>query len=108
MESREGTVMAVALAVILVLYGVLAVHTHRDDSMRSWILWVSSLLGSAAILVAGLLVRPAHLHVGTALIIVGSILALIPTMWTLVLPPLELGVIAFALRDHARAGQPVR
>ena len=106
MESREGTWLAVALTIILVAYGVLAIHSHRDDSVRSQMLWVSSLLGSAATVLAGVALRPHHLHLGTALLIVGALLAVIPTMWTFVLPPLELGVVVFALRDHQRASQP--
>ncbi|CUR55596.1 membrane hypothetical protein [metagenome] len=108
MQSREGTWLAVGLAVILLAYGVLAIHSHRDDSLRTSLLWVSSLLGSALLVLAGVLLRPSQLHLGTALLIVGAVLAIIPTMWTLVLPPLELGVIVFALRDHQRAAELVR
>ncbi len=107
MESREGRVLTVALAIVLVVYGAIAINTHSDGSFRSWALWVSALLGSAAMVVGGLLVRPTHLHLGTALIVVGSILAIIPTMWTIALPILELSVIALALRDHSRAALPV-
>ena len=107
MESREGTLAAVLLAIILSVYGVLAIHSHRDDSVRTLVLWSSSLLGSAAVVLAGVVLRRRHLHVGTALLVVGSVLAIIPTMWTVVLPVLELAVIALALRDHSRAERPV-
>jgi hypothetical protein len=106
MESREGKWSAVALASILFGYGLFAIQSHRGDSFHSWLLWVASLLGSAAIVMAGLLLRPARLHVGTALIIVGALLAAIPTMWTVILPCLALAVIVLALRDHARAALP--
>ncbi len=102
MESREGTWLAVALAMVLIVYGVVAIHSHRDDSLRSHLLWVFSLLGSAGLVLAGVALRASHLHAGTALLIVGAVLAVIPTMWTLVLPLLALGVIVLALRDHQR------
>jgi biotin transporter BioY len=107
MDSRQGTQMAAVLAIFLVVYGVLAIFTHRDESTRSWLLWVASLLGSATIVVAGLVVRRYHLHVGTALLVVGSVLAVIPTMWTVIMPVLELTVAGLALRDHSKADQLV-
>lgn len=103
MESRLGNLMAILLAIALIGFGAVEVYDHRDDSVGWMLLWGASLFGSAAVVVAGVVVRRSSAHVGTALLVIGCVVAVIPTLKTLVLPLLELGVIALALRDHARA-----
>ena len=43
-------------------------------------------------------------RLGTALLVVGCVVAAIPTMRTVVLPALALVVVVLALRDHSRTG----
>ena len=96
--------MAILLAVALLGFGIYEVFSYRDDSFRQLVLWGVSVVGSGAIVAAGIFARRHFPDVGTALLVVGCVVAAIPTMWTVVLPVLELAVVVLALRDHARTG----
>ena len=94
--------MAILLAVALLGFGMFEVFRYSDDSFRKLMLWGVSVVGSAAIVAAGVFTRRHYPDVGTALLVVGCVIAAIPTMWTVVLPVLELVVVVLALRDHSR------
>ena len=96
--------MAILLALTLLGLGIYEILSYRDDSFRQLVLWGVSVVGSGAIVAAGIFARRHFPDVGTALLVVGCLVAAIPTMWTVVLPMLELAVIVLALRDHARTG----
>jgi drug/metabolite transporter (DMT)-like permease len=107
MESRLGTLAANLLALVLLVFGIYQLVNHRDDSLDAVLRWGMAALASAVIVAAGVFTRQRFHNVGTAMLVVGCAVAFIPTMPTLVLPVLELAVIALALRDHARLAQVV-
>ena len=96
--------MAILLVLALLGFGIYEVFLYRDDSLRKLMLWGVSIVASAAIVAAGVFARRHFPDVGTAILVVGCVVAAIPTMRTVVLPALALVVVVLALRDHSRTG----
>ena len=96
--------MAILLVLALLGFGIYEVFRYSDDSLRKLMLWGVSIVASSAIVAAGVFARRHFPDVGTALLVVGCVVAAIPTMRTVVLPALALVVVVLALRDHSRTG----
>jgi hypothetical protein len=96
--------MAILLVLALLGFGTYEVYRYSDDSLRKLILWGVSVVASGAIVAVGVFARRHFPDVGTALLVVGCVVAAIPTMRTVVLPALALVVVVLALRDHSRTG----
>ena len=88
------------LVASLVVFAVFDFSNHPVDSLRGLLFWWVTLVVASGLIVGGNLIRRRHLNFGTTMLIVGALMALIPTGKTLVLPLLALGVIVLALREH--------
>lgn len=103
---RQGLILPGVLVAALVVVAMLDVlvpsfaRTHPLPA-GSELLWWTALSAGTAMVASGALVRDRHPNLGTTALVTGALLALIATSWTLVLPALELVVVASALRDHA-------
>src|SRR5262245_22497571 len=102
MASRPGTWLANIDAVILLAFGVYVVVNRGDGVTDSLGLWSLSLFGSAALVLGGVLVRRSNISLGTALLVVGAVTSIVPTIRTVLMPLLGLTVALIALRDQAR------
>jgi len=87
--------------------GVAEVVTHRDDTVPALLFWGTSLLGGGALVLAGRVVWAARPSVSLVLVLVGALLGVAATAWTLVVPLLAVALVALTLREQASrpAGQ---
>jgi hypothetical protein len=83
---------------LYVALGIAELATHLDEPV-SLIFWLSSLWGGGALVLYGVFGRP---EVTTRLVIAGSLLGLVATAWTLIIPVLAIALVIFAIRDQHR------
>lgn len=91
---------AALLLAALAVFAVVDYGSHAGGSLRAVLFWWLALLGGMSLIAGGVVVRRRHANLGTSLLVMGSMMALIPTGRTLILPLLALGVIVLALREH--------
>lgn len=99
MQSRTGRRLTLLFGVLLVLFGVVEVVTHRDDTAAAIAFWSLSLLGGGTLVLAGVRVWPARPGPALALVVIGTLAGLSATVWTLVMPLLGIAVVVLAIRD---------
>jgi hypothetical protein len=99
--------LATALAVLYLAMGAAEVVTHRDDTVPALLFWTTSLLGGGALVLAGRVLWGTHPTASLVLVLVGTLLGIPATAWTLLVPLLAVLVVALTLRDQTSrsAGQ---
>lgn len=98
-RPRLALALTIGLGVLyLVLGGAETVRAVRSGDGGLWF-WFGSLVGGGTAVLAGVAVRPRHPRVGPALICVGSLMGILATSWTIVVPLLALAVVALALQE---------
>lgn len=100
MAHPSSRTLGVSLAVVLLLFGVAEVVTHRDDTAWAIAFWGISLLGGGGLVLAGTLVRRTRRAVGLTLLTVGALLGANATIWTLLIPVFALVTVVAAYRDR--------
>ena len=78
--------------------GVRVLRLDHDDD--EWFL-CGTLVGGAVLLLAGLALTDRQPRVGRALVCVGSLLGILATSWTIVLPLLALAVVVLTVQASA-------
>lgn len=87
-----------SLGGIFVLFGVIEVFTHRDDTAVALAFWGLSLLGGGALVLAGTELRPSRRTVGLTLLTIGALAGTNATLWTLVIPIFAIVTLVAAYR----------
>ena len=72
------------------------VRVVRSGDGGLWF-WSGTLLGGGALVLLGLTTFPRGSHMGSALICVGSVLGILATAWTVVVPILALAVVVLTV-----------
>jgi hypothetical protein len=96
--STWGGRLGLSLAAIFLVFDVIELITHRDDTVGALLFWGVSLVGGGAILLAGLTRDWPRRGVEQAVIVVGILLGTNATVWTLVVPLLSLAVLVLLFR----------
>jgi uncharacterized membrane protein HdeD (DUF308 family) len=78
-----------------------AVHYARSDEGDLWFR-SGTLLGGGALVLIGLATRPRRPHPGSALICIGSLLGILATAWTVVVPILALTVVVLTVEGTTK------
>ena len=88
------------------LFGLIEVITHRNDTAGALAFWGLSLLGGGALVLIGTLLRPTSRAWGLTLLTVGALAGTNATLWTLIVPVLAIITVVTAYRDHQHEVQP--
>ena len=90
--------------------GVAEVATHRDDTVSALAFWATSLLGGGALVLAGRLLWTSRPGTSLVLVLVGTLLGVPATAWSLVVPLLAVALVALTLREQTTraAGQATK
>jgi hypothetical protein len=74
-----------------------SVQALQDPDGNLWF-WLGTLIGGGALILAGLVVPARHPHVGRTLICVGSMMGVLATTWTIVVPLVAVTVVVLNLQ----------
>ena len=88
------------------LFGLVEVITHRNDTAGALAFWGLSLLGGAALVLVGTLARPDRRALGLTLLTIGAVAGTNATVWTLIVPIFAILTVVMAYRDHGPEVQP--
>ena len=90
---------------LLVVAGIAeTIRLVRSGDGGFWF-WFSTLVGGGALVVAGTLVLPRRPMPGWALTCLGSVLGILPTVWTLIVPGLLVGLVVATARQASATEQ---
>jgi hypothetical protein len=90
---------------LLVVAGIAeTVRLVRTEDGGLWF-WFPTLVGGGALVIAGTLLLSRSPTLGCALTTVGALAAILPTMWTLVVPVLLVILIIVSAKQAAAAGR---
>jgi hypothetical protein len=90
--------LGLALGALFVVFGVIEVVTHLDDSAGALAFWGVSLVGGGAFVLAGTLLLPSRRTLGLTLLTIGAVVAANATLWTLLIPLLTIVTVVAAYR----------
>lgn len=98
MKVPSARTLGLWLGCVYLVFGVIEVYTHRNDTAGALAYWGISLLGGGALVVFGSLMRATNRTQGLALLTVGVLIAMSATLWTLVIPIFALVTVVAAYR----------
>ena len=87
--TRWVSILGGVVGGIYLVFGVGEVLAHLDQPV-SLAFWAPSLLGGGALVLYGIFARP---RVSTKLVVVGALLGLVATAWTLIVPVLAIVLV---------------
>ena len=87
------------------LFGIVEVIGHRNDTAGALAFWGLSLLGGGAFVLAGTLMHPTRRAWGLILLTIGAVVATNATVWTLLVPIFAVITVVAAYRDHGTEGR---
>jgi hypothetical protein len=99
----SARILGLTLGAIFVLFGVVEVITHRDDSVGALAFWGLSLLGGGALVLAGTVVRRTSRRWGLVLVTIGALAGTNATLWTLLVPVVAIVTVVVAFRERGPA-----
>lgn len=94
--------LSLVWGILLLLFGVAEVWTHRDASAGALAFWAGALLGGGTLVLVGRRLAPAQPVPGMAALSLGTLGGMMATAWTLVMPLLGLTALALSFRDAGR------
>lgn len=97
-----GARLSLIWGLLLLLFGVAEVWTHRDASAWALAFWGGTLLGGGALVLTGRRLMPTRPGLGLGALGLGTLGGMLATAWTLVMPLLGLTALALAFRDAGR------
>ena len=100
MTRPPSRTLGISLAAVFLLFGVIEVVTHRNDTAVALLFWGLSLLGGGALVLLGTRMRESHRRSGLALLTIGALVATNATLWTLLVPIFAVWTVVAAYNDH--------
>lgn len=101
MPSALARRTTLSLAAVYLVFGVIEVYTHRDDTVAALLFWGISLLGGGLVVLAGVAAWAARPLVGLVLVVLGALLGFLATIWSLLVPLLMIAAVGLNIRDYA-------
>lgn len=95
--------MAAGLGVVLILLGMAEVIRDVRGSEGGYVFWLVSLCGGGALILWGTFRPPARDPLALGMVAGGCLMAILATMWTIILPILLLTLIALSVRGWQQA-----
>ncbi len=97
--SRRAWWFGVAVGVLLLALGVAeTVRTLRSGDLSGLPFWFGTLIGGGTCVLVGTLVADRRPGMGVAVTTVGCLVAILPTMWTVVVPVLLVTLVVVRIR----------
>lgn len=103
MTLPSARLLGFSLGAVFILFGVIEVVTHRNDTAVALAFWGISLLGGGALVLAGTVARQTRRNVGLTMLTIGAVVATNATLWTLIIPILAIVTVVAAFRDPSPA-----
>jgi uncharacterized membrane protein HdeD (DUF308 family) len=97
--SRWVRILGVVVGGIYLVFGVGELLAHLDQPV-SLAFWAPSLLGGGALVLYGVFGRPSRYS--TKLVVAGSLLGLVATAWTLIVPVLAIVLVVLTFNSAHR------
>jgi hypothetical protein len=97
--SRWVRVLGAVVGVIYVVFGLGELLAHAGQPV-SLAFWAPSLLGGGALVLYGIFGRPSRFS--TRLVVVGALLGLVATAWTLIVPVLAIVLVVLTFNTGQR------
>jgi hypothetical protein len=95
--------LTLGLALLYLSAGIAeSVQAVQDPEGNLWF-WLGTLIGGGALILAGLAVPARHPNVGRTLICVGSMMGVLATTWTIVVPLVAVTVVVLNLQKPMSA-----
>jgi hypothetical protein len=95
--------LTLGLALLYLSAGIAeSVQAVQDPDGNLWF-WFGTLIGGGALILAGLAVPARHPNVGRTLICVGSMMGVLATTWTIVVPLVAVTVVVLNLQKPVSA-----
>jgi hypothetical protein len=89
--------LTLGLSLLYVAAGIAeSVQAVQDPEGNLWF-WFGTLIGGGALMLAGMIVSSRHPNVGRGLICVGSMMGVVATTWTVVVPLIAVAVVVLTL-----------
>lgn len=95
--------LAAGLGVVMILLGVSEVIRDVRAGDGGYVFWFASLCGGGALILWGTFRPPARDPLALGMVVVGCLMAIVATMWTIVVPLLLLTLIALSVRGWQQA-----
>jgi hypothetical protein len=95
--------LTLGLGLLYIAAGIAeSVRAVSSDDGGLWF-WFGTLVGGGTLVLAGMAVPSRHPNVGRTLICVGSMMGILATAWTIVVPLIAVTVVALTLRKGMSA-----
>ena len=94
--------LGIVLGVVLIADGAAETVRLMRSGDGGLIFWFGTLVGGGTLIVLGTLLRARSSRIGWPLVVIGCILGLVPTMWTIVMPLLLLALVVITAREASQ------
>src|SRR5687767_9938512 len=98
--------MAIVLGVLLIAAGVAETVRLTRSGDGGFVFWFGTLVGGGTLILTGTLLRTRSSRLGWPLVVLGCVLGILPTMWTIVFPLLLLALAILTAREAAAEVEP--
>jgi sulfite exporter TauE/SafE len=94
--------LGIVLGVLLIADGVAETVRLTRSGDGGLVFWFGTLVGGGALILVGTVLRARSSRAGWPLVVIGCIVGLVPTMWTIVVPLLLLALAVLTAREAAQ------
>ena len=98
-HARLTRMATLSLGVLYVAAGIAEPARHISSSDGGRAFWIGTLVGGGALVLGGLALTGRQPHVGRGLVCIGSLVGILATTWTIVVPVLAVAVVFLTLRE---------
>lgn len=98
--------LGIFLGVLLIAAGVAETVRLTRSGDGGFIFWFGTLVGGGTLILIGTMLRARSSRLGWPLVVTGSLLGILPTMWTIVVPLLLLALAILTAREAAAELDP--
>jgi hypothetical protein len=93
--------LGIVLGILLIADGVAETVRLTRSGDGGLAFWFGTLVGGGSLILAGTVLRTRFARVGPALVLTGCVVAIVPTMWTIIVPMLLLALLILTAREAA-------
>jgi hypothetical protein len=94
--------LGIVLGLLLIADGVAETVRLTRSGDGGLVFWFGTLVGGGALILAGTVLRARSSRAGWPLVVIGCLVGLVPTMWTIVVPLLLLALMILTAREAAQ------
>jgi hypothetical protein len=93
--------LGIVLGILLIADGVAETVRLTRSGDGGLAFWFGTLVGGGSLILVGSVLRTRFARVGPVLVLTGCVVAIVPTMWTIVVPLLLLALLVLTAREAA-------